>query len=61
MKQSKEKILSSKIVFQALKDAIIKLNPLYMIKNPVMFVVEIAFVITLILSIFPSFFDAVYF
>ena len=57
MKQSKEKILSSKIVFQALKDAIIKLNPLYMIKNPVMFVVEIAFVITLMLSIFPSFFE----
>ena len=57
MKQSKEKIISTKILSQAIKDAFIKLDPRYMMKNPVMFVVEIGFFITLLLSIFPSFFE----
>jgi len=52
MKKIKEKIL-----VHAIKDAVLKLNPLYMMKNPVMFVVEIGFFITLLLSIFPSFFE----
>jgi len=56
-KQSKENFLSTKMLLQAIKDAFIKLNPKYMIKNPVMFVVEIGFFITLLLSIFPSFFE----
>lgn len=33
-----------------------KLNPKYMVKNPVMFVVEIGFVLTLIMTIFPTIF-----
>ncbi|MEG0662968.1 MAG: potassium-transporting ATPase subunit B, partial [Anaerovoracaceae bacterium] len=40
-----------------MKDALIKLNPCYMVKNPVMFVVELGCVITLLLSIFPSIFE----
>ena len=34
----------------------IKLNPRYMMKNPVMFVVEVGFFITLLLSFFPGLF-----
>ena len=33
-----------------------KLNPRYMIKNPVMFVVEVGFFITLVMTIFPNIF-----
>ena len=33
-----------------------KLDPRYMIKNPVMFVVEIGFIITLLLTILPGLF-----
>ena len=57
MKQSNEKILSKKIFIQAVKGAILKLNPKYMAKNPVMFVVEIGFLITILLSISPSLFE----
>ena len=41
---------------QAVIGSFVKLNPRYMMKNPVMFVVEVGFFITLILSIFPSLF-----
>ncbi len=58
MKQKSNKFLNKNILAQATKGAFVKLNPLYMMKNPVMFVVEIGFVITLILSIFPSLFEA---
>lgn len=36
----------------AMKQSVAKLNPKVMIKNPIMFVVEIGFVITFILSFF---------
>ena len=39
-----------------MKGAFIKLNPRYMMKNPVMFVVEIGFFITLLLSFVPGLF-----
>lgn len=58
MKQSKGKFITSEIMSRAVKDAFIKLNPRYMMKNPVMFVVELGFFITLLLSIFPSIFEA---
>ena len=44
----------NEIIKSAIKGAFKKLNPLYMIKNPVMFVVEIGFLITIILSIYPN-------
>src|SRR5215831_515596 len=49
-KQGKARSLwDAKIVRQALKDAVRKLNPRTMMKNPVMFVVEVGSVITLAL------------
>jgi len=51
---SKKKIITGDILKDAIKGAFIKLNPKYMMKNPVMFVVEIGFVITLFLTFFPN-------
>ncbi|KQU21462.1 potassium-transporting ATPase subunit B [Bacillus sp. Leaf13] len=51
--------VSKKIVLEAFKDAFKKLNPKVMARNPVMFVVEIGFVITLLLSIFPALFGGI--
>ena len=42
------------IVTHAMKQSVAKLNPKVMIKNPIMFVVEIGFIITFILSFLPS-------
>ena len=52
-KQSK-KLLTPEILKQALLGAVKKLDPRYMIKNPVMFVVEVGFFITLLLTIVPG-------
>lgn len=57
MKKDEKKSFITKDIFKSsIKEAFKKLNPKVMIKNPVMFVVEIGFVITLILSIFPNIF-----
>lgn len=55
MKKNKN-TLSNEIVKQAIKDAFKKFNPKIMIKNPVMFVVEIGFFLSIILCINPSLF-----
>ena len=47
MKEKKLRIWQSKLIIQALKDSVRKLDPRAMIKNPVMFVVEIVSAITL--------------
>jgi potassium-transporting ATPase ATP-binding subunit len=47
MKEKKLRIWQSKLVIQALQDSVRKLDPRVMIKNPVMFVVELVSVITL--------------
>jgi K+-transporting ATPase ATPase B chain len=49
-----KKKLSKEIVTQAVIDSFKKLNPVIMIKNPVMFIVEIGTLITLILSVAPD-------
>ena len=46
------KLFQKDLVMQALKDSFIKLNPKAMIKNPVMFVVEIGTLIMLVMSIY---------
>jgi K+-transporting ATPase ATPase B chain len=51
MKEKKLRIWQSKLVIQALEDSIRKLDPRVMIKNPVMFVVEIVSVITLFITL----------
>ena len=51
---SKQKLVTPEIFRQALVGSFAKLNPRYMMKNPVMFVVEIGFFITLALTFFPG-------
>lgn len=52
----KQKMITPEIFKQALLGSFLKLDPRYMIKNPVMFVVEIGFVITLLLTVIPGVF-----
>jgi K+-transporting ATPase ATPase B chain len=53
-KPAKKSWITKKILYNAIKDSFIKLNPKDMIKNPVMFVVEIGFLLTLFLTFFPN-------
>ena len=56
MSRKNQKQMTPEMIRQAVIGSFIKLNPLYMMKNPVMFVVEVGFFITLILSVFPGLF-----
>ena len=47
-KNRKQKMITPEIMRQAVVGAFTKLDPRYMMKNPVMFVVEIGFVISLV-------------
>lgn len=58
-KKTKTKFITHDILVTSIKGAFIKLNPKYMIKNPVMFVVEIGFVVCMILIFFPHLFNDV--
>ncbi|MCP1354547.1 potassium-transporting ATPase subunit KdpB [Aneurinibacillus migulanus] len=58
MATEQKKTLDKEIVMQAIIDSFKKLNPLTMIKNPVMFIVEVGTIITLILSLAPDAFGA---
>ncbi|CAG9613226.1 Potassium-transporting ATPase ATP-binding subunit [Bacillus rhizoplanae] len=51
---SQEKTMDRDIITHAIKEAFAKLNPRVMMKNPIMFVVEIGFFLTLILSFLPN-------
>ncbi len=55
---SKKSFITSDIMKNAIIGAFKKLNPIYMIKNPVMFVVEIGFILVLLLTIFPNLLDS---
>ncbi len=55
-KKTEKKLITPDILHQALIGSFKKLSPKYMIKNPVMFVVEIGFFVTLLLTIFPDLF-----
>lgn len=54
MSKKNQKLVTPAILRQAVIGSFTKLNPIYMMKNPVMFVVEIGFFITLVLSFFPG-------
>lgn len=54
--ENSKKFITKEIAIQGIKDAFKKLNPKNMIKNPVMFVVEVGFVITFIVTLFPQIF-----
>ena len=56
MSKKNQKLITPEIFRQAIIGSFTKLNPLYMMKNPVMFVVEVGCFITLILSFFPGLF-----
>lgn len=56
MNTNKRKLLSGDMVASAVKDSFVKLNPATMMKNPVMFVVEIGTFIVLLMTILPSYF-----
>ena len=55
-KKQNKTLLTPEILKQALIGAVKKLDPRYMMKNPVMFVVEIGFFITLLLTAVPTLF-----
>ena len=54
--KKESKFITKEILNEAIIESFKKLNPKYMIKNPVMFVVEVGFVITLLLTFLPSLF-----
>ena len=56
-KKDKTKFITNDIFVSSVKGAFMKLDPRYMIKNPVMFVVEIGFVICSLLIFFPHLFN----
>ncbi|OPH54783.1 potassium-transporting ATPase subunit B [Paenibacillus ferrarius] len=58
MAVERKKTLTKDILNQAIIDSFKKLNPWVMIKNPVMFVVEVGTVITFLLSFVPDLFGA---
>ncbi|MFW6001291.1 MAG: potassium-transporting ATPase subunit KdpB [Halanaerobium sp.] len=43
--------------FTAIKQSFIKLDPMYLIKNPVLFVVELCTILTIILTVYPPLFN----
>ena len=55
-KKQNKKLLTREVLKQALIGSVKKLDPRYMSKNPVMFVVETGFLITLLLTIVPGLF-----
>ncbi|MBC3797742.1 potassium-transporting ATPase subunit KdpB [Acetobacterium tundrae] len=55
-KGTKTKFITKDILKSSIIGAFTKLNPRYMMKNPVMFVVEIGFAVTLLLCFFPNIF-----
>ncbi|MFD0680563.1 MULTISPECIES: potassium-transporting ATPase subunit KdpB [unclassified Paenibacillus] len=56
MNTNRRKLLSGDIVANAVKDSFVKLNPVTMMKNPVMFVVEVGTLIVLLMTILPGYF-----
>ncbi|MFF2091034.1 potassium-transporting ATPase subunit KdpB [Paenibacillus sp. NPDC058174] len=53
-----KRLLTADAVQRALKESLLKLNPVTMLKNPVMFVVEICTVIVLLMTVFPDYFHS---
>ncbi|KMT63160.1 potassium-transporting ATPase subunit B [Listeria newyorkensis] len=54
--EKKNVLFNREMMLTAIKDSFVKLNPVAMIKNPVMFVVEVGTFIVLLLMLFPQFF-----
>lgn len=56
MDKAKKKMLNGPIFKQAILQSVYKLNPMIMMKNPVMFVVEVGTAVVLLMTLFPSYF-----
>ncbi len=54
----KKRLLSGPIIRSAIKDSFLKLNPISLIKNPVMFVVELGTIMVLLMVLAPGYFGA---
>lgn len=59
METVRKSFLTSKMLKNAMIDALKKFSPTYMLKNPVMFVVEVGFLFVLLLVPFPNMFGSV--
>lgn len=56
MNSNRKNILTADIMKNAAKDSFVKLSPVTMMKNPVMFVVEIGTLVVLLMTLFPGYF-----
>lgn len=56
MSSKRKGLLTGDIVKQAMIDSFVKLNPVSMIKNPVMFVVEVGTFVVLLMTLLPGYF-----
>lgn len=59
METVRKSFLTSKMLKNAMIDALKKFSPTYMLKNPVMFVVEVGFLFVVLLVLFPNMFGSV--
>ncbi|MFN2745161.1 potassium-transporting ATPase subunit KdpB [Bacillus sp. z60-18] len=53
-----KRMMDKTIIKAAIKDAFLKLDPRRMVKNPIIFMVEVGFLIAVLLSIFPQYFGS---
>ncbi|PUA35380.1 K(+)-transporting ATPase subunit B [Paenibacillus elgii] len=56
MSSNRKSMLSGPIVRNAIKESFVKLNPVTMMKNPVMFVVEVGTLVVLLMTLLPGYF-----
>ncbi|MCC3374928.1 potassium-transporting ATPase subunit KdpB [Cohnella sp. REN36] len=56
MNPKRQSMLTRPLVQQALKTSFVKLNPVTMMKNPVLFVVELGTFVVLLMTVFPGYF-----
>ncbi|WBF54432.1 potassium-transporting ATPase subunit KdpB [Lysinibacillus sp. JK80] len=59
METVRKSFLTSKMLKNAMIDALKKFSPTYMLKNPVMFVVEVGFLFVVLLVLFPNMFGSI--
>ncbi|MFJ3388467.1 MULTISPECIES: potassium-transporting ATPase subunit KdpB [unclassified Lysinibacillus] len=58
METARKGLLTGNMLKSSIIDALKKFSPLYMLKNPVMFVVEVGFMFVLLLTLFPNMFGS---
>ncbi|WP_371747567.1 potassium-transporting ATPase subunit KdpB [Terribacillus sp. DMT04] len=51
---SPTRLFTKNMIKNAFVGAVVKLNPVYMVKNPILFIVELGFIITVLLAILPD-------